>query len=34
MSMSLDEWMIWQENVDKFQTIMIGIVLLIAIFKR
>ena len=32
--MSLDEWMMWQETVDKFQAIMIGIALLIAGFKR
>lgn len=32
--MSLDEWMLWQEYVEKFQAVMIGIVLLIAVFKR
>lgn len=32
--MSLDEWMSWQEYVNKVQAIMIGITLLIAVFKK
>lgn len=32
--MSLDEWMSWQEYVNKFQAIMIGITFLIAVLKK
>lgn len=32
--MSLDEWMSWQEFVNQFQGVMIGITLLIAVFKK